>query len=143
MPRHKVLKSVARSVADSFTSLMNYSGDDYIMGHLLNAARVSGHNELRVNLLTGESSPHELLTPPVARSVKRCCDDFPDLVSRSQSDPTFVHQAELCVVFDTKVARQVRHAPSLTESPYVCEVTLVDDRGKTYLAKLEGWWYPE
>lgn len=38
MSSHKALKSVVRSVADSFTSLMNYSGDDYVMGHLLNAA---------------------------------------------------------------------------------------------------------
>ena len=28
------MKSVVRSVAESFASLMNYRGDDYVMGHL-------------------------------------------------------------------------------------------------------------
>jgi len=31
MPSYKTLKSVARSFADSFTSLMNYRMDDYVM----------------------------------------------------------------------------------------------------------------
>lgn len=42
MASHNKLDSVSRSVADSFTSLMNYRGDDHVMGHLLKAARSSG-----------------------------------------------------------------------------------------------------
>ena len=61
MPSHKVLQSVARSVADSFASLMNYADDDYVLGHLLNVARASGRNELSVDLLTGKAGPSELL----------------------------------------------------------------------------------
>lgn len=38
MPSHKTLKSVVRGLAESFTSLMNYWGDDYVMGHVVYAA---------------------------------------------------------------------------------------------------------
>ena len=53
MPSHKTLKSVARSLADSFTSLMNFAGDDYVMGHAVLAAWQTGATEFRVDLLTG------------------------------------------------------------------------------------------
>lgn len=51
MAKRKVLKSVARSVADSFTSSMNYRTYDYVMGHILNAVRETGETTLHVDLL--------------------------------------------------------------------------------------------
>jgi len=33
MPKFKVLKGVAHNIGDSFTILMNYSADDYSLGH--------------------------------------------------------------------------------------------------------------
>jgi hypothetical protein len=142
MPKHKVLQSVAQSVADSFASLMNYGDDDYVLGHLLNAARVSGRKELHVDLLTGQTEPPQLLVPPVERSVQRYCGDFLGLVDRSGSDRTFVQKAKLRISFDLAVSRPTNW-PSLMESPYVCEVVINDDRGKTFVGKNEGWWYPE
>jgi hypothetical protein len=122
---------------------MNFGDDDYIMGHLLNAARATGNNVLEVDLLSGHASPPQLLVEPVARSVRRYCDNFPDLVSRSGSDPSLVKTARLRVAFDTSIVRPVhRHSP-FTESPYVCTSTLQDDRGKTYETTLRGYWYPE
>ncbi len=61
MASHKKLQSVSRSIADSFTSLMNYSGNDYVMGHLLKAARTTGMTRLDVDLLSGIASPKGLL----------------------------------------------------------------------------------
>ncbi len=142
MPKHKVLRSVARSIADSFASLMNYGDNDYVFGHLLNAARASGRSGLRVNLLTGEAEPPELLVAPVRRSVKWYCDDFPGLVARSGSDSRFVQAAELRVSFDLSMSRPTKWS-GLAESPYVCEVEITDDRGKLYVGKNEGWWFPE
>jgi len=65
MPSHKTLKSVVRSLVESFTSLMNYRGNDYVMGHVLYAAWATGATELCVDLLTGQASPSPLLDPPV------------------------------------------------------------------------------
>ena len=69
MARYKVLKSVAHSFAHSFTSLMNYSGDDYVMGHLLRRAEDIGEPALAVDVLTGKAEPGALLTRDVAQSV--------------------------------------------------------------------------
>ena len=143
MPKHKVLKSVVRSLADSFTSLMNYWQDDYVMGHLLSAARDSGQTTLKVDLMSGSAGPHELLVSPVAQSVKSYCDDFRDLVKRSGADPAFVASATLQVEFDTSVELPLHRGSQIKQSPYVCTAILEDDRGKTYESRLTGWWFPE
>jgi hypothetical protein len=54
MARYKVLKSVAHSLGHSFTSLMNYAHDDYVMGHILRFARASNRDTLIIDLMTGE-----------------------------------------------------------------------------------------
>ncbi len=127
MASHKKLQSVSRSIADSFTSLMNYSANDYVMGHLLKAARTTGMSRLDVDLLSGIASPKALLLKPVAYSVDAYCQDLSSLVRRSGSDIAFVRSASLSVEF----------------SPYTCAVRIEDDRGKTYESDLKGCWYPE
>jgi hypothetical protein len=67
MPKLKVLRGVAHNVGSSFTSLMNYAGDDYSMGHILRFARESGLPKLTINLLTGTGYPDALLQEPVSR----------------------------------------------------------------------------
>lgn len=143
VPSHKVLKSVVRSVADQFTSLMNYADDDYVMGHLLTAARSSGERTLSVDLLTGEAEPPALLVPPVSRSVVRHAKGFPELVHRSGSTVDFVKKAKMTIAFDTAVERPRCVGSDLVESPYECRVSIVDDRGKEFAVSLSGWWYPE
>jgi hypothetical protein len=143
MASHKVLKSVTRSVADSFTSLMNYRGDDYVMGHLLTAARSSGSPALHVDFLTGSATPEVLLTSPVKQSVSDYCSSFPSLVERSGSDLAFVSAAEMDLEYDLSIARPLRNHQKVLESPYVCTVTIADDRGRKYESRLDGWWYPE
>ncbi len=143
MPGYKVLRSVARSVADQFTSLTNYVGDDYVMGHLLKAARESGEKVLTVDLLTGRAKPPALLAPDVARSVAWYSNNFPDLVRRSGSDISFVREARMTVSFDISVRRPRYRGDRLPESPYRCDVLITDDRGKQFAASVSGWWYPE
>lgn len=143
MASHKVLKSVARSLADSFTSLMNYDDDDYVMGHVLTAARATGKNRLDVDLLSGEASPDELLTDPVRRAIAGYHERFPRLVERSGADMSFVTKANLSLEYDASVSRRVAHFPRRSESPYRCHVALVDDRDHIYEVTLTGWWFPE
>jgi hypothetical protein len=141
--RRKVLKSVARSIADSFTSLMNWGSNDYVMGHILNAARQSGRSTLEVDLLSAQTSPEELLTPPVRRAVEMYSARFRSLVTASGSDPSFVTAARLKLEFDISVAEPVHRGSQLHQSPYVCSATIEDDHGKLYESVLTGWWFPE
>jgi len=142
MPSHKVLKSVVRSVADQFTSLTNYTDGDYIMAHLLNAARESGNERLSVDLLTGRATPSSLLVPPFSKSVAWHSEGFPDLVRRSGSTMEFVKRAEMTVTFNTSVAEPRCAGSDLLASPYECRVSLLDDRGKEYSVVLTGSWCP-
>lgn len=143
MPSHKVLKSVVRSVGDSFTSLMNYSDDDYLLGHILNAARRTEKATLEIDLLSGEARPPELLIPPVRQSVTFYCTDFPNIVERSGADMSFVAAARLKLEFDISVSQPIHRGSPLALSPYVCTTTIEDDRGKIYESVLRGSWYPE
>jgi hypothetical protein len=56
MPRFKVLKSVAHNIGHSFTSLMNYSRDDYSMGHILRFARETGLKHFHFWCIQGNRS---------------------------------------------------------------------------------------
>ena len=143
MPRHKTLKSVARSIADSFISGLNYRDDDYVMGHLVVAAQRTESSVLEVDLLSGESRPAELLSPPVLESIESYRRRFKDLVTRSQSDPGFVASAQLRIDFDLTKTKRVRsYGRGTPQSPYRCTVTIVDDRGRKYSAAVTGWWSP-
>ena len=143
MARYKVLRSVAHAVGHSFTSLMNYGGDDYVMGHLLTQARATGESTLLVDLLTGHAAPATLLTPPVARSVAGYVEWLPKLVQTHQTDMRWVRAARMTVAFDLSRTRESRHSPTLLESPYVCRVEIEDDRGRMWVREQVGWWYPE
>jgi hypothetical protein len=142
MASHNTLASIVISLAQSFTSLMNYCGDDYIMGHIVRAAWSTGASRLRVDLLGGGTHPSPLLLPEVRYSVARYVEWFPDMVRRSKSSMDFVSEAELLVSVDPTTRRPCGHS-GLLESPFTCIVRIVDDRGKVYLHEIKGWWYPE
>jgi len=143
MPRTKVLKGVAHNIGHSFTSLMNYAADDYVMGHILRLARASGKNTLRIDFMTGDAAPPELLVEPVSRACSNYTSFFWSLVQSSGSDRSCVQSAALVVRYDLTAQRPTVRDPLFLESPYVCEVCIVDIRGRNYTARLEGWWYPE
>lgn len=143
MARYKVLRSVAHSVGHSFTSLMNYRGNDYVMGHLLRRAREVRDPTLTVDLVAGTAGPDSLLTPEIRDSVTRYCEWFPKQLASEKTHPRYVRRASMTVSFDLSVERPARHAPGCTESPYVCRVEITDDRGKQWSAEIKDWWYPE
>ncbi len=142
MASHKTLKSVVRSLAESFTSLMNYHTDDYVMGHVVLAAWSTGARELRVDLLTGAVDPSALLTPPVRDVIAGYVERLPELIRRSNSDPAFVIEAELRVTVDPTTRRPCNWSVH-DESPFTCTVRIVDERGKIYSHCIQDWWFPE
>jgi hypothetical protein len=141
MPSHKTLKSVVRGLAESFTGLMNCTGDDYVMGYAVLAAWQTGATEFRVDLLTGSATHAVPLAPEVAKSLAGYVADFPRLVRSSNSDIAFVASADLVVTIDPASRRQV--LSRFFESPFACTVSITDDRGKLYAHTVSGWWWPE
>jgi hypothetical protein len=143
MARYKVLKSVAHSMGHSFTSLMNYRGNDYVMGHLLRRAREVREGTLTVDFMTGEAGPMSLLIPPIRDAVEAYATRFPQQVASHKTSLNYVRAARMTIAFDLTVERETRYAPGCLESPYVCRVDIEDDRGKVWRAELRDWWFPE
>jgi hypothetical protein len=141
VPSRKTLKSVAHNTAESFASLMNYSGSDYVMGHAVAAAWETGVTLFRVDLLTGVTNPAARRAPHVADGLARYAAHFPNQVRNEGSDPSLVRVAELVVTVDPSVKRPVH--VGFTESPFTCTARITDDRGTIYEHTVAGWWYPE
>lgn len=143
MARYKVLKSVAHNTGHSFTSLMNYAGDDYVMGHILRFARRTGRDTLTIDFVKGEAGPRELLAEPISDIPTRYTEWFWHLVETQGSDRALVQAATLTLRFDIANQRPLSSAPQFIESPFVCDVEIRDTRGKNYRAHFDGWWHPE
>lgn len=142
MPSRKTLKSVVASLAQSFTSLMNYVGDDYVMGHIVCAAWATGSTRLRVDLLSGATDGSSLWVPEVRDAVAGYVKRLPALVLGSNSSLDFVAAAELVLTVDPTIRRPAGET-GFHESPFTCTARVVDDRGKAYVHAIEGWWFPE
>ena len=133
MPRVKVLKGVAHNVGSSFTSLMNYTADDYSMGQILRFARESGRDILTIDLLNGTGRPDELLKEPISELPIWYTKMFLSLVESAGSDRTLIRAATLTVKYDLLRSRP-SPIPGEPQSAYVCDVSIVDYRGKYYVA---------
>jgi len=141
MPRYKVLKSVAHDIGHSFTSRMNYATDDYTMSHLLRLARKTGKDALTIDFTSGCGLPSELLKGPLSELPRRYTDRFWKLVNSSGSDKSLVEAASLTLKYDLNRSRPGPRGILMT--PYACDVSIVDTRGKNYTAHFQDWWYVE
>jgi hypothetical protein len=142
MPRVKVLKGVAHNIGSSFTSLMNYAGDDYSMGHVLRFARESGVDTLTINLLSGQGGPDALLREPISDLPSWYSKMFLRLVQSAGSDRELIRSATLKLTYDLQRNRP-SPIPGEPQSPYTCDVSIADIHGKEYAAHFNGWWFVE
>ncbi len=138
MARYKVLKSVAHNIGQSFTSLMNYAGDDHVMGHVLRLARQTGCDTLAIDLVAGYAEPAELLQEPISKIPARYSRMFWSLVERHGSNRSFVKAATLVLRYDLHTQRPLHRNENIIESPYTCDVRITDDRGQDYTSHLHG-----
>ena len=143
MPSHKPLKSVSHNFGHSFISLMNYINDDYFMGHLLKQARKTKCNKLTVDILKNIAEPTLLLTDQIRQSIEHWNKWFPTLVESSGSTMDYISSSTMTIEFDLLQTRPYPSDNRITENPFTCEIVIVDDRGKEYKHKHEGWWFPE
>ncbi len=135
MPKHKTLKSVANSLADSFGSPMNRAEGEFVMSEILSAA-YTGPNAITVDLLSGRASPTDAFGPSVRTGVAWYTQQFADMVVRSNSAIEFVREASLTVTFPASQG----HPSGLGPAEAICQVRIVDDRGKIYLGEKRSWW---
>ena len=102
----------------------------------------SGHTAMTVDLLSGAAAPAELVRPPVDESIAARVRWFPSLLASEGIDPAVVREGRMRIVFDT--AHCVAHDPvdgyAVSEMPFDCWVTLVDDRGRTHEAHFRRQW---
>jgi hypothetical protein len=121
---------------------MNYIHDDYFLGHLLKQARLTNLNKLDVDILNGIAEPEGLITKPIRDSIHHWCKWFPTLVVSSGSTMDYVSKATMTIDFDLKISRPYKDT-DLSESPFTCEIKIIDDRGKEYKHVFSDWWFPE
>lgn len=141
MPRYKVLKGVAHDIGDSFTSLMNSSCDDTPLAGVLRLARSSGEDTLIIDFITGTGAPSKLLQGQGSKLPGYYSDRFWKLVKTSGSDRSFVRSASLRLNYVLEKGRQ--GSDGLFHCPYVCQIFIVDVRGRMYSAHFQGWWCVE
>jgi len=49
----------------------------------------------------------------------------------------------MIITFDFTKSRVNAYDINIKENPYILEVVIIDDNGKVYIKKQEGWWFPE
>jgi hypothetical protein len=133
MARYKVVKSVAHSFAHSFSSVMNYSGNDYAMCHLLRRVKRTGTRRLRFDLVSRQVGPIELLSPPLVKACEPYSQDFGRLVTASGAALDMVDRAELEIT--VRLNREVGKVPKSLSGSVTARMKIRDDRGKLYEAR--------
>lgn len=143
MPSHKSLKSITHNFAHSLISMMNYIYDDYFLGHLLKQMKKTKIGRIEIDILNNNVIPKELLTDSIYQSIKNNIEWFPRLVIDGGSSMDFIKSANVFIEFNLNKSRPCPFNGLFTENPYICEIRLIDDLGKEYKRKFEGWWFPE
>jgi hypothetical protein len=139
--KYRALKSAAHNFGDSFASTLNYAAGDYIMSHLARRALASGRTEMTADLLTGEAGPPELVAPPVNESIAARVHGLPGLLASQRIDPAVVRDARMRIVFDTVSCTTTSvEGYTVSEVPFDCWVTLLDDHNQTHTAHFRRVW---
>jgi hypothetical protein len=106
--------------------------------------------------MTDEAGPPELLREPISEMPRWYTKMFWDMVASSGSDRALVQSASLKLRYDLSsnrwkrvpdLALRIQNDPEnqsecavFEETPYQCDVLIVDTRGKRYSAHFEDWW---
>jgi hypothetical protein len=138
--KYKRIRSAAHNYAHSFTSLMNYGPDNYVMSYLAHAAATSGEPELRVDLLSGAAEPAPLVIAPVRRSIAGYVQGFPRHLESMNVSVDAIRRATLRVRFDLDGYRRSVQYPGSVLSPFEASVEVEDDRGKVHVGTVRDEW---
>src|SRR5262245_34305787 len=132
MAKYRVLPSAARNYGASFISVMNVAQDDYAMCYLLRAAKRSGIDEFRVNLLTGITEPASLVSPELHRSMASYSQGFGGHIEQSGSALEMVSSAEMRIRVAWGRVIGKPDEDGVIRARLDCVVSIVDDRGRRH-----------
>ena len=138
MVRYKSLPSIAHNFGQAFVVASKEREHDHFLGRLLADARRTGEATLRLDILTGEITPAVLATPFLARIIEGYVRGFPELVINGHSDMEHISAARMELTFELPAQEAAQDATSPIDAPYRCRVIIDDDKGKTWVAELEG-----
>ena len=140
MAKYRVLQSAGHNWGASFISVMNIASDDFAMCHLVRAVQATGLHELRVDLLTGQAGPTELLSPALQRSIAGYCEGFGAHIQRSGAALDMVSAAEMRIRIRLAPV-EGRHETLFADQINAlldCVVSIADDRGQRHDASTQG-----
>lgn len=134
--RYKVLGSASHNFAHSFVNAD--MGD--VIGDLAHTTVTSGATEFRVDLLSREAGPFELLSPLVRECIGQYVDRFLQHVAGHGVSAEAISKATLWIRFDSASVGVARRPDTTLRVviPYDCTVDIVDDRGKLHSGTVRG-----
>jgi hypothetical protein len=100
----------------------------------------SRHEE--VDLLGVKGHPDGLLKEPITDLPDRYPKLFLRLAQCAGSGRALIQSGTLKLTYDLHRIRP-SSIPGEPQSPYACDVSIVDIRGKDYVAHFERWWFAE
>ena len=140
---YKRYKSAAHNFARSFASTLNWVADDYAMSYLARAALRAGISEFQADLLTGNASPPELVSPAVLSSIQGRVERFPRHLVAEGADPAKVREATLTIRFDIEEHQFLRSFGGALSMPFSAVVRILDDRGVEHSGEYRDSWVAE
>jgi hypothetical protein len=123
MPKYKVLKSIAHNTGHSFVSAMNWYDGGFPINHLRAAASTVGVAAVQIDLLRAEITPASLNSRAVRTAVQCAATMFEYQLRVHGWAPPQFERAEL----------------RLELPDQLCEVEIVDDRGKHHIGHVVQW----
>lgn len=111
--KYKHINSAIHNFGHSFTSLMNYVDDGYVIDEL-SAIHAKGH-DIEVDWLSGSFKPEALVSPRIRKSIGYWKDNLPKHLGKHEVAPAALTQ--LLFVWPAGERKQMLAA---------------DDRGKSY-----------
>jgi len=111
--KYKHIHSAKHNFGASFTSLMNYVDNEYVMDELTS---IHTHgNDIEVNWLSGHFIPEALATPRICKSIKCWRDGLEKQLASQNVDLSALSQLKFCWPANGRKF-----------------MVAVDDRGKNY-----------
>jgi len=141
MPKYKVLKSVAHNLGHSFLSDMNTVDrfKTFIPQVLRDIAEEKGVATVEVDFMERSVSPAVFRRPDTEEAVGVYHDKLRRLVNDQGASWSMIDKARLRLQFDLAHSHTAEGSRS-RRPEFICEVEIVDDRGKIHVGAPQNWW---
>lgn len=139
MPRRSELKGIANNLASSFVSRNNDVEGYWALGKLYLRAKQSSHLSTSIQLIPRQDERDEEPAGSIARTFENVLDN---LLKKQLLQRGWLTSAYIRIEFESSNARPrfiYRQGPG---RPFLCTVTLTDERDRMYKASSAGWCWP-